>query len=51
MNYTLKVEYNKNSDEYYIILPPKLLEELKWKEGDNLKWHINKDGTISIKKI
>ena len=51
MSYTLKVDYNKNTDEYYIILPPKLLEELNWKAGDQLKFSKRKDGSISIKKI
>lgn len=51
MSYTLKVEYNELSDEYYIILPEKMLRELEWKEGDKLEWVIKKDNSIIIKKI
>jgi bifunctional DNA-binding transcriptional regulator/antitoxin component of YhaV-PrlF toxin-antitoxin module len=51
MSYTLKVEHNKNTDEYYFILPPGLLKELGWKEGDNIEWKLKKDGSISLKKV
>jgi len=51
MTYTLKVEYNKNTDEYYFVLPPSLLKELNWKEGDVIDWKLKKDGSIILKKI
>lgn len=51
MKYTLTVEYNENSDEYYIIFPEKLLKELKWNAGDSLDLKVNKDGSLSIKKV
>jgi len=51
MNYTLKVEYNENSDEYYVILPKNLLKELKWKNGDQIEWKVKKDGSIVLKKV
>jgi len=50
VSYTLKVEYNENSDEYYIILPPGLLKELNWKEGDKIKWTQKKDSFL-LKKV
>lgn len=49
--YTVKVEYNENTDEYYIILPPSLLKKMNWKKGDQLEWIINKDKSITIKKV
>ena len=50
MSYTLKVEYNENTDEYYVILPQKLLEEVGWKAGDQLKFTKRKDGSLIVKK-
>jgi len=49
--YTLKVEYNEASDEYYIILPEKLLSDINWKAGDKIKWKKNKDGSFTLKKV
>jgi bifunctional DNA-binding transcriptional regulator/antitoxin component of YhaV-PrlF toxin-antitoxin module len=49
--YTLKVEYNENSDEYYILLPEKLLNKVKWKAGDSVEWSYNKDGSFTLKRV
>lgn len=49
--YTLKVEYNENTDEYFIILPSSLLEKMNWKKGDNIKWVLKKDNSIILKKV
>jgi len=49
MNYTLTVEYNQNTDEYYIILPNELLKEMKWIEGDKIKWTKKKDSFVLTK--
>jgi len=51
MSHTLKVEYNENTDEYYIILPEKLLKQLNWIPGDKLDIKIKKDNTISLTKV
>ena len=51
MPYTLKVEQNGTTDEYYIILPEDLLEKMKWKTGDSIDWHDNKDGSFTLQKI
>jgi len=51
MNYTLKVEHNENSDEYYIIFPEELLNLMGWVVGDEIKWKNNKDGSFSLTKI
>lgn len=50
MNYTLKVEHNENSDEYYIILPKELLDQVGWVEGDTIKWKTNKNGSFTLTK-
>lgn len=49
--YSLKVEQNELTGEYYIILPEQLLKKLDWKAGDKIKWILNKDNTITIKKV
>jgi len=49
MNYTLTVQYNETSDEYYIILPPDLLKKMKWNTGDKIKWTQKKDSFILTK--
>lgn len=51
MTYTLKVEHNEITGEYYFILPEKLLKQMDWKEGDNIKWTANKNGSIILKKV
>lgn len=43
--HTLKV-----NDDGILNLPPELLEETGWKEGDVLEWIDNKDGSFSLIK-
>jgi bifunctional DNA-binding transcriptional regulator/antitoxin component of YhaV-PrlF toxin-antitoxin module len=51
MTYTLKVEQNEITGEYYFILPEKLLQKMGWKEGDNIEWTSNKNGSVTLKKV
>lgn len=51
MSYTLKVEYNEVTDEYYFILPEKLLKEMNWSPGDQIDIKLNKDNSLTLKKI
>ena len=51
MTYTLKVEQNELTGEYYFILPEFLLKEMNWKTGDNIEWVNNKNGTFTLKKV
>jgi len=37
-------------DDGVIVLPNDLLKEADWKEGDNILWIDNKDGTWSLVK-
>jgi len=50
MIYTLKVEHNELTDEYYVILPKELLDQVGWVEGDNIKWKKNKDNSFTLTK-
>jgi len=43
--HTLKVD-----DDGILILPPEVIEETGWEEGDVLKWIDNKDGSFSLIK-
>lgn len=48
--WTLTVEEDPATGDSILPLPPDLLEEAGWKEGDNLLWIDNKDGTWSLVK-
>lgn len=45
-----RVEYNSFSDEYYLILPDDLVEQLSLKTGDTLVWSIEGDKVYLSKK-
>ena len=49
--WTLPVEVDGASGEYYVQLPDDLLNSLGWKEGDTLEFADNKDSTFSLKKV
>lgn len=49
--YTVTVQYNENTEEYYITLPEKLLKQMKWKTGDNIDWTVNRDGSFTLNKV
>ena len=44
MRWTVKVEKDNFSKDYYIILPDELLGKIEWKEGDILVMDIIKMG-------
>lgn len=48
--WTATVQQDSDSDDLYIVFPPDLIEEMGWKENDQLNWTDNKDGTFSISK-
>jgi len=41
----------KQVDECFIEIPPELLEKMGWKEGDDIKFFVQKDGSIHLKKV
>lgn len=47
----LEVREDPETGEAFIELPPRLLEQMGWKEGDVLEWQQRQDGTWSIIKI
>ena len=42
--WTITVEQDDFSKDYYFILPDELLEKMEWQVGDTLKMHIVKLG-------
>ena len=38
-------------DDYNLILPESLLNEIGWKEGDTLEWIDNRDGSFKLQKV
>ena len=52
MSKITQVEIQENSDgELFFEIPPALLEDLGWEEGDDVKFTDNKKGRITIKKV
>jgi bifunctional DNA-binding transcriptional regulator/antitoxin component of YhaV-PrlF toxin-antitoxin module len=49
-SWTLTIEEDPETGDGILVLPADLLEEAKWKEGDNLLWIDNNDGTWSLIK-
>lgn len=48
--WTSVVEEDSITGEQMITLPSDLLEQIGWKEGDEIEWITNSDGTISLHK-
>ena len=47
-----QIEIQENSlGELFFEIPPALLEDLGWQEGDDVKFIDNKNGVITIKKV
>lgn len=48
--YTLTVEVDEN-DEYVLQFPAELLNDLKWKPGDTLRWKETGVASWTIEKV
>ena len=44
-------ECNDGSGDIYFELPPEILKELGWKEGDDVTFDVQGTGAIRIKKV
>lgn len=49
--WTLNVEEDPETGDCILTFPPDLLETAGWKEGDELRWSDNGDGSWSLSKI
>ena len=50
-SWTVPVEIDGSSGEYFVQFPDELLEITEWQENDTLEWIDNKDGTFILQKI
>ena len=46
-----RVEEDIITGEQWITFPPELMKKLGWKEGDELEWIDNYNGTFTIRKV
>ena len=44
-------ECDDGSGDVYFEIPPEILKKLGWQEGDDVKFDVQKNGSISIKKV
>ncbi len=51
VKWSLPVEIDGASGEYYVTFPDDLLEAINLKEGDQVEWIDNNDGTWTLKNI
>ena len=51
MRWTVKVERDDFSEDYYIILPDEILEKMNWSEGDTLTMDAIKSGIETCLQI
>jgi hypothetical protein len=49
-SWTLNVEEDPETGDAMLTFPPDLLEQAGWKEGDELVWKDNQDGSWSLTK-
>jgi hypothetical protein len=50
MKYNIPVQKSEDG-HLYLEFPDKLMEKMRWKIGDTIDWHYNKDGTFSLIKV
>lgn len=50
-SWTLNIEEDPKTGDYMLTFPTDLLEQAGWKEGDNIKWIDQKDGTWRLVKV
>ena len=49
--YTAEVICNETTDEFVLPLPEDILNEVKWQEGDTLRWKDNLDGSFTLERV
>lgn len=51
IKWSLPIQYDSESDDYFICFPDDLLDAANLKEGDQVLWIDNGDGSFTIKKV
>lgn len=49
-NWTIEVEEDPETGDLILPIPPEIITKLGWKEGDDLVWISNDDGSWYIQK-
>lgn len=49
--YEIEVQKDSETDDLFFEIPPKLLKNLGWKTGDELKWEETEEGGFRCRKI
>lgn len=49
IRYEVIAQEDPDSDDILVPIPPALLEEMGWKEGDEIEFHIDDMGRIILK--
>ena len=49
--WTADVENDPETGDQVLIFPPECLEEIGWKEGDDIEFSLREDGSILLEKI
>lgn len=50
-SWTITVELDEETGDLILPLPKDLLESKGWKEGDELEWIDNQDGSWTLEKV
>lgn len=50
VRYTVTLEEDPDTGDLMIPFTPELMAQLGWKEGDNIKWEDNGDGSFTLSK-
>ena len=45
------VTLEEDGDDLILPFPDKIIDELGWKEGDELEWIDNGDGSLTLRKV
>lgn len=51
IRYEVITQEDPETGDLIIPLPPQMLSQLGWKEGDEIKFDVGQDGKIYIKKV
>ena len=51
IRYEVMTHEDPESGDMIIPLPPQLLSQLGWKEGDNIDFQIDENGRVIVKKL
>jgi hypothetical protein len=51
MKKPIKIEVKEQDGYQYIEIPDSLMKKMKWRIGETIDWHDNKDGTFSLLKV